>query len=105
MRVDTNQALALTPEQHAAAWQAQAVPGSQPTVVQAQLPTYAPDQLPAHDLRHPQHPRHALYVQAGDVLAASYAQLGLARTPEQLEREAWGWRWPRARTAWRPSTA
>ena len=90
VRVDKNQALALTPEQHTAAWQAQAVPGSQPAVAQAQLPTYAPDRLPAQDLRHPQHPRHGLYVQAGEALAASRAQLGLAYTPEQLEREALG---------------
>jgi hypothetical protein len=90
VRVDMNQAIALSPEQHTAAWQAQAVPGSQPAVAQARLPAYAPDQLPAQDLRHPQHPRHGLYVQAGEALAASRAQLGLAYTPEQLEREALG---------------
>jgi hypothetical protein len=90
VRVDTNQAIALSPEQHAAAWQAQAVPGSQPAVAQAQLPTYAPDQLPAQDLRHPQHPRHGLYAQAGEALALTYAQIGLSRSPEQLEREALG---------------
>ena len=66
------------------------MPGSQPAVALARLPAYAPDQLPAHDLRHPQHPRHGLYVQAGDALAASRAQLGLAYSPEQLEREALG---------------
>ncbi|HLM52223.1 MAG TPA: XVIPCD domain-containing protein, partial [Pseudoxanthomonas sp.] len=46
VRVDTNQALALTPEQHTAAWQAQAVPGSQPAVAQARLPAYAPIDSP-----------------------------------------------------------
>ncbi|HZF96772.1 MAG TPA: XVIPCD domain-containing protein, partial [Pseudoxanthomonas sp.] len=90
VRVDTNQAIARSPEQHAAAWQAQAVPGSQPAVAQARLPSHAPDQLPAQDLRHPQHPRHRLYAQAGDALAATYAQIGLPRSPEQLEREALG---------------
>jgi hypothetical protein len=90
VRVDASQAIARSPEQHAAAWQAQAVPGSQPAVAQARLPAYAPDQLAAQDLRHPQHPHHRLYAQAGDALATSYAQLGLARISEQLEREALG---------------
>ncbi|HZF98473.1 MAG TPA: XVIPCD domain-containing protein, partial [Pseudoxanthomonas sp.] len=88
VRVDTHQAIARSPEQHAAAWQA--VPGSQPAVALARLPAYAPDQLAAQDLRHPAHPQHALYTQAGQALAAGYAQLGLTRTPEQLEREALG---------------
>jgi len=90
VRVDTSQAIARNPEQHAAAWQANAVPGSQPTVVLARLPAYAPDQIPAQDLRHPQHSQHRLYAQAGDALALAYAQIGLSRTPEQLEREALG---------------
>jgi len=90
VRLDANQAIALSPEQHAAAWQANAVPGSQPMVAQARLPGHAPDQIPAQDLRHPQHPQHRLYAQAGEALALTYAQIGLSRTPEQLEREALG---------------
>ncbi|HZF97159.1 MAG TPA: XVIPCD domain-containing protein, partial [Pseudoxanthomonas sp.] len=90
VRVETSQAVTRSPEQHAAAWQAQAVPGSQPAVAQARLPAYAPDQLAAQDLRHPAHPQHRLYAQAGDALALTYAQIGLTRTPEQLEREALG---------------
>ena len=90
VRLNANQAIARSPEQHAAAWQANAVPGSQPTVAQARLPSYASDQIPAQDLRHPQHPHHRLYAQAGDALALTYAQIGLSRTPEQLELEALG---------------
>jgi len=92
VRVDTNQAIALTPEQHTAAWQAHAVPGSQPAVAQARLPSYAPDQLPAQDLRHPQHPRHGLYVQAGEALAASRAQLAWPTPLSSWSARRWGWR-------------
>ena len=86
LKIDLAQALAQPPEAHAAHWRAQHVPP--PPVEIRQAPAVDPNSLPPTDLRHPQHPRHAMFAQVREALGGEYHRWGLVREPAQLDRES-----------------
>ncbi|WP_155394082.1 XVIPCD domain-containing protein [Xanthomonas albilineans] len=84
LRIDPEQALAKSPEQHAANWKAREA--SHP-----ELPSrvIAPITITAEDMRHPAHPRHAMFEQARSAIANANERWGRPTPdPEQLDRHA-----------------
>ncbi|WP_155394398.1 XVIPCD domain-containing protein [Xanthomonas albilineans] len=85
VRIDPEHALAKSPEQHAATWRAREAthaPAPPSRVI-------APVAITAEDMRHPAHPRHALFEQARDAIADAHERWGRpVPDPEQLDRRA-----------------
>ncbi|WP_230598514.1 T6SS phospholipase effector Tle1-like catalytic domain-containing protein, partial [Xanthomonas albilineans] len=71
LRIDPEQALAKSPEQHAASWKAREAshPESPSRVI-------APITITAEDMRHPAHPRHAMFEQARNAIANANERWG-----------------------------
>ncbi|MFC3279081.1 XVIPCD domain-containing protein [Xanthomonas fragariae] len=77
--------MAQSPEQHAATWRAREathVPAPPSRAI-------APVVITAEDMRHPAHPRHALFAQARDAIADVHERWGrLVPDAAQLDRHA-----------------
>ncbi|RUL61606.1 hypothetical protein EKH79_18435 [Dyella dinghuensis] len=84
--VSVEHALSRTVGQRADDWSKRAMPH-----VHEPLPAIAaewrpdPRTLPPHDLRHPDHPQHALYRQVHTHVADAYGKAGIPRSDTQLE--------------------
>ncbi|XUP29558.1 XVIPCD domain-containing protein [Xanthomonas axonopodis pv. vasculorum] len=84
LRIDPEQALAKSPEQHAASWKAREASHPEPP-----SRVIAPVAITAEDMRHPAHPRHAMFEQARSAIANANEWWGRpAPDPEQLDRHA-----------------
>ncbi|WP_235429797.1 DUF2235 domain-containing protein [Xanthomonas sp. GPE 39] len=84
LRIDPEQALAKSPEQHAASWKAREASHPEPP-----SRVIAPITVTAEDMRHPAHPRHAMFEQARSAIANANERWGRpAPDPEQLDRHA-----------------
>ncbi|XUP29370.1 XVIPCD domain-containing protein [Xanthomonas axonopodis pv. vasculorum] len=84
LRIDPEQALAKSPEQHAASWKAREASHPEPP-----SRVIAPVAITAQDMRHPAHPRHAMFEQARSAIANANEWWGRpAPDPEQLDRHA-----------------
>ncbi|XZA04655.1 DUF2235 domain-containing protein [Xanthomonas albilineans] len=84
LRIDPEQALAKSPEQHAASWKAREASHPEPP-----SRVIAPITITAEDMRHPAHPRHAMFEQARNAIANANERWGRpAPDPEQLDRHA-----------------
>lgn len=85
VRIDPEQALAKSPEQHAATWRAREATHAPAPPSRA----IAPVAITAEDMRHPAHPRHALFEQTRDAIADAHERWGRpVPDPEQLDRRA-----------------
>ncbi|WP_235429732.1 XVIPCD domain-containing protein [Xanthomonas sp. GPE 39] len=85
VRIDPEHALAKSPEQHAATWRAREATHAPAPPSRA----IAPVAITAEDMRHPVHPRHALFEQARDAIADAHERWGRpVPDPEQLDRRA-----------------
>ncbi|WP_342354931.1 XVIPCD domain-containing protein [Xanthomonas axonopodis] len=83
--LDTERVLAQSPEQHAAHWRAREASYAPPPPGRAIDPVV----ITAEDLRHPAHPRHALFEQARDAIVDAHERWGRpAPDAEQLDRHA-----------------
>lgn len=81
-----NQATARPVEAVAHDWSKRAMPHlHEPLPVMASEPLPHPRNLPAHDLRHPDHPQHALYQHVHTQVADAFAKAGVPRSEAQLE--------------------
>ncbi|WP_235429750.1 XVIPCD domain-containing protein [Xanthomonas sp. GPE 39] len=84
LRIDPEQALVKSPEQHAASWKAREASHPEPP-----SRVIAPITVTAEDMRHPAHPRHAMFEQARSAIANANERWGRpAPDPEQLDRHA-----------------
>nr|WP_308005827.1 XVIPCD domain-containing protein [Xanthomonas albilineans] len=84
LRIDPEQALAKSPEQHAASWKAREASHPEPP-----SRAIAPITVTAEDMRHPAHPRHGMFEQARSAIATANERWGRpAPDPEQLDRHA-----------------
>ncbi|WP_155394845.1 XVIPCD domain-containing protein [Xanthomonas albilineans] len=84
LRIDPEQALAKSPEQHAANWKAREASHPEPP-----SRVIAPITITAEDMRHPTHPRHAMFEQARNAIANANERWGRpVPDPEQLDRHA-----------------
>lgn len=84
LRIDPAQALAASPEQHAARWKAREASHPEPPGR-----VIAPIEVTAEDMRHPAHPRHAMFEQARSAIVNANAHWGRpAPDAEQLDRHA-----------------
>ena len=84
--VSVEHALSRTVEQRADDWSKRAMPHLHeplPAIAAERHPD--PRMLPPHDLRHPDHPQHALYRQVHTHVADAYAKAGIPRSATQLE--------------------
>lgn len=84
--MSVNQATARSVEAVAHDWSERAMPhfhAPTPTMAPERLPD--PHTLPAHDLRHPDHPQYALYQQVHAQVAEAFAKAGVPRSEAQLE--------------------
>lgn len=79
--------LARTPEETANAWREWALP-KQPALATPSTAGIDPQPVSHTDVRHPQEPHHAMFLEARRKLGEVYAQHGMTRDPEQLDREA-----------------
>ncbi|CBA16811.1 hypothetical protein XACN24_11390 [Xanthomonas albilineans] len=85
LRIDPQQALAQSPEQHAATWRAREATHAPAPPSRA----IAPVAITAEDMRHPAHPSHALFEQARDAIADAHERWGRpVPDAEQLDRHA-----------------
>ncbi|WP_307734355.1 XVIPCD domain-containing protein [Xanthomonas albilineans] len=85
VRIDPEQALAKSPEQHAATWRAREATHAPAPPSRA----IAPVAITAEDMRHPAHPSHALFEQARDAIADAHERWGRpVPDAEQLDRHA-----------------
>ncbi len=85
LRIDPEHALAQSPEQHAATWRAREATHAPAPPSRA----IAPVAITAEDMRHPAHPRHALFEQARDAIAEVHERWGRpVPDAEQLDRHA-----------------
>ncbi|WP_329955141.1 XVIPCD domain-containing protein, partial [Xanthomonas albilineans] len=85
VRIDPEQALAKSPEQHAATWRAREATHAPAPPSRA----IAPVAITAEDMRHPAHPSHALFGQARDAIADAHERWGRpVPDAEQLDRHA-----------------
>ncbi|MFA0924229.1 XVIPCD domain-containing protein, partial [Xanthomonas fragariae] len=85
LRIDPQHALAQSPEQHAATWRAREATHAPAPPSRA----IAPVAITAQDMRHPAHPRHALFAQAREAIADVHERWGRP-VPDaaQLDRHA-----------------
>ncbi|WP_230598356.1 XVIPCD domain-containing protein [Xanthomonas albilineans] len=85
LRIDPQQALAQSPEQHAATWRAREATHAPAPPSRA----IAPVAITPEDMRHPAHPSHALFEQARDAIADAHERWGRpVPDAEQLDRHA-----------------
>ncbi len=85
LRIDPQQALAQSPEQHAANWRAREATHAPAPPSRA----IAPVAITAEDMRHPAHASHALFGQARDAIADAHERWGRpVPDAEQLDRHA-----------------
>jgi hypothetical protein len=87
VKIDLADTLNQTQEAQAARWRGQHVPAPPRDMAQAQTQAIDPQQLAPTDLRHPDHPRHEMYMHVRGALATEYDRWGLMRDPAQLDRE------------------
>jgi len=81
--------LTKTPEETASAWREWALPKQSALSMASPLAANVdPQPVPRTDVRHPQEPHHAMFLEARQKLGAAYAAHGMTRDPEQLDREA-----------------
>ncbi|WP_155393549.1 hypothetical protein [Xanthomonas albilineans] len=84
LKIDPEQALAKSPEQHAANWKAREASHPEPP-----SRVIAPITITAEDMRHPAHLRHAMFEQARNAIANANERWGRPTLdPEQLDRHA-----------------
>lgn len=87
LALNADTALSRSVEQMSADWAQRVMPHlGQPQSTPEPPATLGPRRMPEHDLRRPDHTRHGQYETLRDRIEAAYAQAGIVRSDEQLDR-------------------